>query len=220
MQQPARPPQDTTASRPVQRPATTTTAITTQHFQKKQAGKPISRQQAGKPISRQQARPPLRHSRHHTSDKQYTPALSGSTVRPPTRSYCQHCKRSGHTENDCFRKVKCNYCQRYGHTIQECRPRLEYERQESLFKQLSAEQAKNNAWLLHSLTKNLSHSAPTQDLSGWTSQVGGLAPSQVLTPPPQNDTQRQYTPWQYTTTPQASYTTLQASYAAPQASYR
>ena len=103
---------------------------------------------------------------HLITNKTHTPASSSLTGRASTKNYCLHCRRRGHKQKTCSRKAPCKFCQRYCHTIKECHTCFDQERQENLFRQLSAEQARNNAWLLHSLKENF---VPTQD----SSQVGG-----------------------------------------------
>lgn len=69
------------------------------------------------------------------------------------RQYCNFCRRSGHSDSNCFKQKNCDYCHRQGHHIQDCRTRLSEERQEHLLKTLSSEQAQHNTLLVQSLQR-------------------------------------------------------------------
>ena len=114
------------------------------------------------------------NSEHVKSGKTNKPP-SGNTVPPrlssknQNRGYCNHCRRSGHTENSCLRRNKCTHCLRAGHSVQECFTRIAQERQKNFFRRISTEQAQNNALLTQTLSRFLppaSGPALTQSLTG------------------------------------------------------
>lgn len=54
--------------------------------------------------------------------RNYTERGTGrSRERKPTRPFCSHCKRPGHTYERCFRRAVCENCGRTGHTTDFCR---------------------------------------------------------------------------------------------------
>ncbi|KAK4325378.1 hypothetical protein Pmani_004035 [Petrolisthes manimaculis] len=70
------------------------------------------------------------------------PLLSLPTPwRTTTRQYYHHCKRIGHSDNNCYRQNWCDYCCRKGHTIDSCRSLLAQERHEKLCNQLTEQTA-------------------------------------------------------------------------------
>lgn len=38
--------------------------------------------------------------------------------------FCSHCRRSGHTFDECRLKLKCTRCQRFGHSVGQCRDKM------------------------------------------------------------------------------------------------
>lgn len=97
-------------------------------------------------------------------------------TRQTVREYCQHCRRSGHTEEACRRKTRCSYCHRQGHTTQECRTRLDQERQERFFQKLTADQAQNNAVIIQSLNRYFVPPTPHNHTLGTSFVAGQTAP--------------------------------------------
>ncbi|KAK4320803.1 hypothetical protein Pmani_008342 [Petrolisthes manimaculis] len=70
------------------------------------------------------------------------PLLSLPTPwRTTTRQYCHHCKRTGHSDNNCYRQNWCDHCCREGHTIDSCRSLIAQERHEKLCNQLTEQTA-------------------------------------------------------------------------------
>ncbi len=175
---------------------TRATGYTTNH-RSNHTGRPIhhnTHNRSNNITSQRQVRPAPHSQAHSTTRSRQAPATSPRTTRPPGRGFCRHCRRSGHTEDTCFRRKKCDFCQRQGHTINECHTRLEQMRQENFLKQLSAEQAKNNALLLQTLSKNLVPPAPTPG----STHFGVWTPRQAF-PPPQFISQPHHTTWSYAT---------------------
>jgi len=91
---------------------------------------------------------------------------------------CQLCKRTGHSDVNCFRNLTCSYCQRRGHLEQDCRTRKEHERQELLFTKLATDQANNNALLIQSLNKFLTpqQSSGVSHATNWPSLASNTRP--------------------------------------------
>ena len=69
------------------------------------------------------------------------------------RQYCNHCKRSGHSDSNCFKQQQCEFCHRRGHIAEDCRTRLNEQRQERFFRNLASEQAQHNSILVQSLQR-------------------------------------------------------------------
>ena len=51
--------------------------------------------------------------------------ISPDNVQHPTKgqnvsSLCDHCKKKGHSRNECFQLMKCSYCQKLGHPNRYC----------------------------------------------------------------------------------------------------
>ena len=122
-----------------------------------------------------------------SAPRQAPAAAAGVAPRTRGRNYCGFCRRRGHSEESCYRKLRCEFCGRLGHTLQECRSRLGQERQDSFLRTILEEQAHTRNLLLSSLNRiigpenNLSphpphpHSLPTV----------ALAPAGPPPPPPQ-----------------------------------
>lgn len=92
---------------------------------------------------------------------------------------CQLCKRTGHSDVNCFRNLTCSYCQRRGHLEQDCRTRKEHERQELLFTKLATDQANNNALLIQSLNKFLTpqQSSGVSHATNWPPLASNTRPN-------------------------------------------
>ena len=91
-------------------------------------------------------------------------------------TFCNICKRRGHTESNCERRHKCDYCHRSGHTTQDCRTHKHEERQEHFFRSLISEQTQQNNLLFQSFQRylpiNQLNQTPTgPGASSWPSQA-------------------------------------------------
>ncbi|ROT82154.1 hypothetical protein C7M84_024685 [Penaeus vannamei] len=101
---------------------------------------------------RRRTRRPSSQQQHHVSQRQPTqPQRSDKR-----NSFCQNCKIKGHSQEDCRKNQFCEFCHRHGHEEQSCRTKLSEERQERLFRSLSAEQSHNNNILVQTLQRQLS----------------------------------------------------------------
>ena len=102
------------------------------------------------------------------------------------RSFCNICRRRGHTDATCIKRLKCDYCHRSGHEAQVCRTRQYEERQERFFHNLAAEQAKQSTILLQSFQRylppnqaSLHQYPPAQGITHWSSQTNQYQPGQA-----------------------------------------
>ena len=103
--------------------------------------------------SRPQNRPSQQYqnSTRYPNDSSQRQQLQGQYSSQ--RQYCNNCKRSGHSDNNCFKQKQCEFCHRRGHTAEDCRTRLNEQRQERFFRNLASEQAQHNAILVQSLQR-------------------------------------------------------------------
>ena len=82
-------------------------------------------------------------------------------------SFCIFCRKRGHTEIQCQKKLICDYCSRSGHVVQDCRSKKQEERQERLYRNILAEQNQQNQLFMQSLQRSL----PGNQMTGenhWT----------------------------------------------------
>ncbi|KAK3867727.1 hypothetical protein Pcinc_026836 [Petrolisthes cinctipes] len=93
-----------------------------------------------------------------------------------TRQYCHYCKRTGHSDNNCYRRNWCDHCCREGHTIDSCRSLLARERHEKLCHQLT-EQTAATSRLVDFFIK---HIAQPSRPGGLQTNIGDLIHSYVI----------------------------------------
>lgn len=111
---------------------------------------------------------------------------SANQARTAPLQFCNFCRRKGHTEINCLRKIKCDYCHRQGHSIQDCHTRLAEERQQKFFQRLSSEQAQNTTILVQSLSRLIAPASlqpvvpTTLPQSNWNAQPALPAQQQPL----------------------------------------
>jgi len=99
-----------------------------------------------------------------------------SNYNSQSRSYCNYCRKRGHSEEVCKRRLRCEFCLRSGHQTQDCRTKQYEERQERFLRNIATEQASQNAILIQSFQRYLpqsqvSHIAPAQGLTHFSPQT-------------------------------------------------
>ena len=85
-------------------------------------------------------------------------------------SFCTFCRKRGHTENKCRKKVICEYCSRTGHKIHDCRSKQQEERQERLYRNILAEQNQQNQLFMQSIHRSFPVNQISRD-NNWTSHI-------------------------------------------------
>ena len=97
-----------------------------------------------------------------TETRPHPPPLLSLSIphRTTNTPYCNYCKRTGHTDKNCYWRNWCDHCNREGHTIDSCRSFRAQERHEKLCHQLT-EQTAITTSLVDLLTKHLSQTPPT-----------------------------------------------------------
>lgn len=62
--------------------------------------------------------------------KQYPLQRQNNTTNNSTSSkfsskFCTHCRKNGHTFDECRNKLKCSQCNRFGHSVSQCREKVQ-----------------------------------------------------------------------------------------------
>lgn len=98
---------------------------------------------------------PTRNSRSNTnfSGQHFSSVQDQQRSTPQNKPTCSFCRRRGHTEADCLKRLKCDYCHRTGHKSQDCHTKHHEERQERFFRSLASEQAQQSAFLIQSFQR-------------------------------------------------------------------
>ena len=157
-----RPPQTNTASPPTQ--PSRHSAPAARHAPTHPAG---PRARAG-----QRADPPPSHIPAPATRLPHTSRQNTSQHSRPS-AYCRHCRKKGHSTEDCTRRTRCEHCNRLRHTHQECLTRLNEERQERFFAHLINEQNRTRDLVIQSLQR-----ITTPITGGWSPPHAPSAPQQ------------------------------------------